>query len=116
MAGKKTITPDPIVVLNDTYQVTLDQRCFILRKKISSEDKELSKEEQKEGMKILGYYSTREHLGSSLIKEITREKTKITKEDKISLTDFINIVKESNKEVSKLFENIDKETKVKKSK
>ena len=115
MAGKKTITPDPIVVLNDTYQVTLDQRCFILRKKISSEDKELSKEEQKEGMKILGYYSTWEHLGSSLIKEITREKTKITKEDKISLTDFINIVKESNKEVSKLFENIDKETKVKKS-
>ena len=116
MAGKKTITPDPIVVLNDTYQVTLDQRCFILRKKISSDDKELSKEEQKEGMKILGYYSTWEHLGNSLIKEITREKTKLSKEEKVSLTNFINIVKESNKEVSKLFENIDKETKVKKSK
>ena len=52
MASKKTITPDPIVVLNDTYQVTLDQRCFILRKKISSDDKELSKEEQKEISKL----------------------------------------------------------------
>ena len=41
---------------------------------------------------------------------------KLSKEEKVSLTDFINIVKESNKEVSKLFENIDKETKVKKSK
>ena len=43
MASKKTITPDPIVVLNDTYQVKLDPRCFILQKKISSDDKELSK-------------------------------------------------------------------------
>ena len=114
MASKKTITPDPIVVLNDTYQVKLDPRCFILQKKISGDDKELSKEEQKEGMKNLGYYSTWEHLGSSLIKEITREKAKVSKEDKISLTNFVNIVQESNKEVSKMFEQIDNETKMKK--
>ena len=114
MASKKTITPDPIVVLNDTYQVKLDPRCFILQKKISSDDKELSKEEQKEGMKNLGYYSTWEYWGSYLIKEITREKAKVSKEDKISLTNFINIVQESNKEVSKMFEQIDNETKMKK--
>ena len=107
MASKKTITPDPIVVLNDTYQVKLDPRCFILQKKISSD-------EQKEGMKNLGYYSTWEYLGSSLIKEITREKAKVSKEDKISLTNFVNIVQESNKEVSKMFEQIDNETKMKK--
>ena len=70
--------------------------------------------QQKEGMKNLGYYSTWEYLGSSLIKEITREKAKISKEDKISLTDFINIVKESNEEVSKMFEQIDNETRMKK--
>ena len=116
MAGKKTVTPDPVVVLNDTYQVRLDPRCLILLKKASTDDKDLSKEEQKEGMKNLGYYSTWEHLGSSLVKEIAREKVKATKEDKIALTDFISIVKESNKEVSKMFEKIDNEKKIKKSK
>ena len=39
---------------------------------------------------------------------------KVSKEDKISLTNFVNIVQESNKEVSKMFEQIDNETKMKK--
>ena len=85
MAAKKTVTPDPVVILSDTYQVTLDKRCLILKKKALAEDGELSKEEQKEGLRILGYYSTWEHLGTSLVKEITREKAKVNKEEKVSL-------------------------------
>lgn len=114
MAGKKNTTPDPIVILNDTYQVTLDPRCLILRQKISAEDKDLSKEELKEGTKVLGYYSTWEHLGTSLVKDITRDKAKakIDKEGKITLTNFIDLVKETNKEVSDMFKNIDNDTKI----
>lgn len=116
MAAKKTVTPDPVVILSDTYQVTLDKRCLILKKKALAEDGELSKEEQKEGLRILGYYSTWEHLGTSLVKEITREKAKVNKEEKVSLTEFINIVKETNKEVSEMFKDIDKSSKISKSK
>lgn len=113
MAAKKTVTPDPVVILSDNYQVVLDKRCLILKKKITSEDAELSKEEKKEGLQVLGYYSTWDYLGSSLVKEISREKAKVSKDEKISLNDFLNIVKETNKEVIKMFENIENETKIK---
>jgi Na+/phosphate symporter len=114
MAGKKTTVPDPVVVLNDTYQVTLDSRCLILRKKISADDKDLSKEEQKEGLRVLGYYSTWEHLGTSLIKEMSREKAKLSKDGKLTLTEFVDLMNGINKEVSQMFDNVDKESKLKK--
>lgn len=117
MASKKTVVPDPVITLNDDYSVTLDPRCLILRKKTTSEDSDLSKEEIKDGSRVLGYYSTWEHLGASLVKEITREKAKLSKEDKISLDNFIKIITEVNKEVSNMFEQIDSKTKItKKSK
>lgn len=114
MAGKKTVVPDPVVVLNDTYSVTLDPRCLILRRKTSGDDKDLSKEELKEGTRVLGYYSTWENLGTSLVKEITREKAKLNKEDKLALNDFIDLVKKVNKEVSDMFKQIDNNTEIKK--
>ena len=75
MAGKKTITPDPIVVLNDTYQVTLDQRCFILRKKISSDDKELSKELKVKVMRIRLAYNKVKKAFDEDVKEFVEQIT-----------------------------------------
>lgn len=114
MAVKKTVVPDPVVTLNDDYQVTIDRRCYILQRKSNSDDKDISKEEQKAGYVNLGYYTTWDSLGTSLVKEITREKAKVKKEDKLMINDFINIVKETNKEVIKMFENVDKQAKIKK--
>ena len=35
------------------------------------------------------------------------------KEDKITINDFLNIIKETNKEVTKMFKNIDKQAEIK---
>ncbi len=113
MAAKKTVVPDPVVVLNDDYQVTIDRRCYILQRKTSSDDKDLSNEEKKAGYTNMGYFTTWDSLGTSLVKEITRDKAKMKKEDKITINDFLNIIKETNKEVTKMFKNIDKQAEIK---
>ena len=61
----------------------------------------------------MGYFTTWDSLGTSLVKEITRDKAKMKKEDKITINDFLNIIKETNKEVTKMFKNIDKQAEIK---
>ena len=114
MAGKRIIVPDPVVILNDVYQVTLDSRCLILQKKATNEDTDLSKEEQKAGIRNLGYFSTWEHIGNYLVKELTREKAK--KDEKIYIEQYISTIKESNKEITEMFKKLDDEGKFKLSK
>lgn len=114
MAVKKTVTPDPVVTLNDVYQVTLDKRCYILQRKSSPEDKDLSSEEKKTGVTNLGYFSTWEQVGKNLVEEISRSKAKQSKSEKIALDDYIKIIKETNDEVTLMFKNIDKQMKVSK--
>lgn len=113
MAEKKTVKANPIIFLNDVYQVALDPKCLILQKKTSSDDQNLSKEEQKNGMRNMGYYSTWEHLGSSLIDDISREKAyKLGKEQKLTIQDFLKIVKESYDDVEKMFKQIEDKRKI----
>lgn len=113
MANKKTVKTTPIVVLNEVYQVALDPKCFILQKKISNDDQDLSKEEKTNGMKNMGYYSTWEHLGGSLIDDIVREKAfKINKEQKLTIQEFLKVVEESHAEVENMFKKIDDKRKI----
>ena len=113
MAGVKQKVPDPIVVLNETYQVTLDPRCLILYKKITNEDKdkELSKEEVKNGARVLGYFSTWESVGTYLIKDMSREKIKAKKEELTSIMEYINIIKECQAKICSMFSDMDDSTK-----
>lgn len=106
----------PTVILNDVYQVVLDPHCYILQKAILPEDdEELTAEEKKSNFKTLGYFSTWEHLSYSLSQDIQRLKaSKLNKESRVTLNEFLDIVKETRKEVSKMFDEIDKQTKVKK--
>lgn len=115
MAVKKVIVPDPVITLNDDYQVTIDKRCLILQRTINNDDSELSSEEKKNGRKNLGYYSTWEGIGKSLIREMSREKAKAKTKDntKLSIENFITIVKETNKEITDMFKAIDDKIKVK---
>lgn len=107
MAEKKTATQSPIVVLNDEYQVTLDSKCLILQKKNVSGDETSDKEEKKHDVKNLGYYTTWESVGSSLIDYISKDKAKKQKELKISMEEYLNILKETREEVIEIFKNID---------
>lgn len=115
MANKKDkqVQPDPIVVLNDIYQVKLSRMCMVLQKKISQENsEELSKEEQAEGYKNLGYFSTWEYLGTILSRDIQRDKA--LKKEKISADEFIQNLKETFEEIQKIFKTIDNVTENKK--
>lgn len=115
MANKKDkqVQPDPIVILNEAYQVKLSKTCMVLQKKISQENsEELSKEEQAEGYKNLGYFSTWEHLGTILSRDIQRDKA--LKKEKISADEFIQNLKETFEEIQKIFKTIDNVTKNKK--
>lgn len=114
MAEKKTITPDPIVTLNDIYQVVLDKRCYVLQRKSNSEDKDLSSEEKKSGVTNLGFFATWEQVGKNLMEDIVRSKAKQNKIEKITLEDYIKIVKETKEEITSMFKKIDENMKIKK--
>jgi hypothetical protein len=109
----------PTVILNEFYEVTLDPKCLILRRKLKSgevdTDEELTKEEKKAGAKVLGYFSTWESLGSSLLKDVALTKANnFSKEDKLTFSAYIKIIKESKQEVVDLFKKVDDEIKVSK--
>lgn len=109
----------PTVILNEFYEVALDPKCLILRRKLKSgeadTDEELTKEEKKAGAKVLGYFSTWESLGSSLLKDVALTKANnFSKEDKLTFSAYIKIIKESKQEVVDLFKKIDDEIKVSK--
>lgn len=107
----KTNIPDPIVVLNEQYQVALDPRCLILQKKLPiTEEVESSNDKKKKSeFKILGYYSTWEHLGSSLVRDMTRDKAiaKQNKNEVIKIQDFVRAVNKSLDDVKKIFKQVD---------
>jgi len=110
MAKKKTqVQPDPIVNLDDVYHVKLTRNCMVLQKRISQDNsEELSKEEKEEGYKILGYFSTWDYLGTILSRDIQRDKA--LKKAVISADEFIVNLKETHKEMQKIFKSIDKIT------
>ena len=110
---EKQVQQDPIVVLNDIYQVKLSRMCMVLQKKISQDgSEELSKEEQAEGYKTLGYFSTWEYLGTILSRDIQRDKA--LKKGKISTDEFIQNLKDTFEEIQKMFKTIDSITNNKK--
>lgn len=109
----KQVQQDPIVVLNDIYQVKLMKTCMVLQKKISQDNtEELSKEEQAEGFKALGYFSTWEYLGTILSRDIQRDKA--LSKGKISADDFLQNLKDTYKEIQKIFKTVDNLTNNKK--
>lgn len=109
----KQAQQDPIVVLNDIYQVKLTKTCMILQKKVSQDNTEdLSKEEQAEGFKTLGYFSSWEYLGTILSRDIQRDKALSKK--KISADEFLSDLKETFKEIQKIFKTVDNLTNNKK--
>lgn len=105
----KQAQQDPIIILNDAYQVKLAKTCVVLQKKISQDNiEELSKEEQAEGFRTLGYFSTWEYLGTILSRDIQRDKA--LKKGKISADEFLQNLKETSLEIQKIFKTIDKLT------
>lgn len=115
MAKKKksVVQPDPVVVINDTYNVKLATNCMILQKKVSQEnDEELSKEEKKEGYKTLGYFSTWDYLGTILSRDMQRDKA--LKAEKITVEEFLKNLKEVSSEIRKIFKSIEEKTENKK--
>lgn len=108
------LQPDPVVILNDLYQVRLSKNCMILQKKIEQDgnDEELSKEEKAEGFKTLGFFSTWDYLGTILSRDMQRDKA--VKKGTISADEFIKNLKETYTEIQKIFKSIDKTTNNKK--
>lgn len=103
---EKQIQQDPIVVLNDMYQIKLTKTCMVLQKKVSQDNnEELSKEEQAEGFKTLGYFSTWKYLGTILIRDIQRDKT--LAKGKVSADEFLQDLKETSEEIKNIFKTID---------
>ena len=107
---KKTmVQPDPIVTLNDLYQVKLTSTCMVLQKKIIQDNQEeLSKEEKAEGYKTLGYFSTWDYLGTILSRDMQRDKA--LKKKEISADEFLKNLKETYAEINKIFKSIDTKT------
>ena len=66
----------------------------------------------KDGTRILGYFSTWETVGAHLIKDMTREKIKAKKDELVQIIEYIEIIKNCQKEVCDIFANIDEYAKV----